>query len=241
MRHIKHVAMFGMLSTAMAACGDGPTSAEPVVRFTADEATATAARGANALVPVVVTQSGGAPGSLRLSVKDLPDGVSASFVRDLIAGSRDSTRLALEVDTLATPGSYDATVLATRDGGEVARMRVRVVIPEPVMDITLSTTFGQVSRTGTLAVTATAVRANGFRGPIMLTIEDSPAGALVVWYASNRPNRQMHTLMPGVPSVNLNATAFQPVHVGLHTVRIRAESPGMPTRIHQLQFQVNDP
>lgn len=228
-----------LVTIALVGCGDGsPTSTEPVVRFIADELNATAARGANALVPVVVTQTGGNPGTVRLDVSGLPQGVSATFPRDVVSGVRDSTRLALEVDTLAAPGIYNAAVVARRDGDEVARVKVRIVIPEPIMDIVLSSTYAQVSRQATLAVTATMVRANGFRGPITLSIEDAPAGAYVIWFPARSAR---YTVLPGLVAATLNATAFAPIHVGLHTVRIRAESPGMPTRVHQLQIQVTDP
>ena len=187
------------ISLALGACERGSSAplVEPEVdpnapAFTVVPSTTiiSAARGWNAFVKFSITRRRDYAEAITLATVDLPAGVTGSFATPTLAPASSETRLDLEVDTLATPGTYMFAVHVTGAHSPPSVTNFSITVPRPSF-----TLFGLGSPGGSVTPSQGSglpliingfqvtlgfriLRENSFRGPVTIALSDIPAGVI---------------------------------------------------------------
>lgn len=243
------------------ACGSDKdtTPAEPpptpTMTLVASANTLFAARGANAISRMIVSRGGAYAGAVALSLGALPTGVTGKFSRASLQPPLDTSVLNLEIDTLATPGTYSLLVRAVGDAGLHDSAMLVLEIPVPTLEVSIaSATVNVPPGTTAQTIPVSVRRGNGFRGAVALSVvaptnlsaqlqpsvvaEGVLTTNLILFPAETAANGPITVQVTATGSGVNPATAFYTVNVAAETHLFPSESRPTVTAGSRLQQSV---
>jgi PKD repeat protein len=142
------------------------------------------------------------------------DGTIASYAWTFAGGSPASSSSASTTVTYSTPGSYQASLKVTDNGGLVSTAVTRTIT---VADFAVSATpsSSSTSQGGSASYTATVTGGSGFSGAVAFSVNGLPAGASPIFNPAT---------VTGSGSTGLMVTTSSTTPAGSYTLTIRGTS-----------------
>lgn len=219
----------GLLSClALLACESGNSAppTEPAIKpngiaLSVSRAVIATPRTWNAIIDIDVVRTGSFSGTVDLSIEGLPPGVNGLFTTASLSSTASRSRVDVEVDSTAAYGTYPLTVRAKGAGVAASTAAISLVVPRPSFafsaspDITYSPWVHSVTGDSwVLAQMSVAVaRDTTFRGPVVLSVPELPAGFVPALVPTIPPDRSLSSV-----TVNVAST----VAAGTYPVRVQA-------------------
>lgn len=171
--------------TLASSCDDDPTGSSGAIQIAVTPA-ASVQRGSATFVTVTLSRTGGFDGTVRLTVSNLPDGVSATVDPADLAAGTSTSRIDLTASPTAALGDAIVTIAAASPGVTSVTTTVTLTVmpaPDYILSVTPSvlTIAAGVSNPPTATVN---IERDGFQGPVHLELVTAPPGIQAVFTPS---------------------------------------------------------
>jgi uncharacterized membrane protein len=147
--------------------------------------------GSSASTMVTIKPGSGFEGTVGLTAKSLPAGVSATF-----APNGDTSPVTFTANSSATPGTYSVTVTGT-NGDATSSAPVSLTIPQAAFTLSASASSLSVQPGGSnVTSTIGVVGANGFNSSVNFAVSGLPSGMTASFSAAGSKTSTVLTLDP---------------------------------------------
>lgn len=197
-------------------------------------ATAVAAQGGAASIPISITRTGDFTGAVNLSVEGLPTGVTPTFSSTTIASGARVATLTLNVANTATAATTPITIRATGTGiGDATQVVNFTVNSNTTAGFGFTATPAALVVTPGQSVSTTLAlsRQAAFAGNVQFALEGAPAGVT----ATIAPN----PATANTANVNISTTAA--TAPGVYQLTLRGTSTGATDRTTAITLIVAAP
>lgn len=179
---------------------------------------------------VVLTRTN-LPDDVRLTVSDLPTGVTGAFTMSVLPVTSLASTLVLAVDRTARPGSYTAIITASANRVNAQALPVTITITRaPEIVLTPKPDSISVIAGGSGTITLDIARFS-FAGPVVFDTDGAPAGVRITF--------------PDAPATGSLATAVisagPDVLPGVYVLQLLAIGQGIPEASAALRLRVLSP
>ena len=194
----------------------GPSPNAPAFTVLPSTTVLSAPRGWNAIVNLSVARRPNYTEAVTLAAEGLPPSIRASFPAPTLPGTSSATRLDLEVDSLAAPGTFPFTLRVAGPNATASVTSMSFTVPRPSFSLTAPASVTAVNdpNLGSTMVSFLITRENSFRGVISFTVSGVPAGVVIFspyniavdWNTGSFFLRREATAVPGNYPLTLRAT-----------------------------------
>lgn len=184
--------------------------------------------GQSTTVTATITRGGSFTGAVDLSAEGVPPGITVSFDPASIPAGGSTSTVTIAAATSATQGQYAIVVRAKGQGVSDQIATLALTVAAPGVSLSLSPATAVVEAGGRAAVEVRLTRTGSFTGTVTLALEDAPAGVTGTF----TPNPQ-----PGTRSA-LTIDIAAGTAPGVHTLRVRSSSSGIPDAVATLSLQI---
>jgi uncharacterized membrane protein len=212
--------------------------APPTLALTLTPAARSVAPGQSTTVTATIMRGGNFAGAVDLTAEGVPSGVTVSFnpasipagatVRDTLGIGRATSTVTVAAAASTTPGQYAIVVRAKGQGVSDQLATLALTVASPGISLSVSPATAAVEPGGRAPVEVRVTRTGEFTGTVTLALEDAPPGVTGTF----SPNPQ-----PGVRSALMIEVA-PGTAAGVHTLRVKGTSPGVPDAVTTLSLQI---
>ena len=182
----------------------GPDPNAPAFSVLPSATAISAPRGWNAIVNFSVARRADYMQAVTLAPEGLPPGVTASFTTPTLPATSSATRLDLEVDSLAAPGTFAFAVRVTGANATPSVTNLSITVPRPSFSIIAPASVSAPASSGFgSSVNFWLYRENSFRGAVTFTVTGAPAGVTIGSTFTIRSDRDIggFVVSPGLTAV----------------------------------------
>jgi uncharacterized membrane protein len=222
-------ASLGSHTVTITATGGGITAttamvvtvtAPPAFTLSAGVPSMSVAEGSAAAVNLMVIAAAGFNANVTLSASNLPNGVSASFLPQVVAAPGSGmSMLTLMATTGATTGNRTITITATGGGVTKTVSIIVTVTPPPTFTLAESVSSATIARGSSTSLNVSVTETAGFNAPVTVSVSGLPAGVSPAF--SNASVSGTTFTVPLKVAVSSNA------RVGSYTLSITATGGGI--------------
>lgn len=219
-----------------AGCGSNssptaPQKQNPTISLSIDTTSASVEQGSSTDVHATVTDGGGFSGSVSLTVKGAPSGVTGKVGDVKSSGGTTTATVTISVGATVAPGSYDLTVRATGSGVAASEAAFSLTVTEASGFELSATTQQLVIEQGSQSTTEIDIARTNFSGDVNLAVEGAPGG-LTASFDTNPVSGNSATLTIAVDDT---------VTPDTYTLTIRGTATGLPDRTVDIDVMVTAP
>ena len=184
--------------------------------------------GQSTTVTAAITRGGSFAGAVDLSAEGVPPGVTVSFDPTSISAGVSTSTVTIAAAASATQGQYAIVVRAKGQGVTDQIATLALTVAAPGVSLSVSPATAVVEAGGRAAVEVRLTRTGNFTGAVTFALEDAPVGVRGTF----TPNPQAGTRSALMIDVAAGTAA------GVHTVRVKGSSPGIPDAVATLSLQI---
>jgi subtilase family serine protease len=198
--------------------------------LTASPTQASAPAGGSTSITLTIAKLNGFNSAVALAVRGLPTGVTGSFAPTSVTSGNSST-LTLAVASGTAAGTSAFTVTGTSGSITQTEIVTLAVLPPASFTLSSSATSASLTPGGSIPITLTTARVNGFSSAVALSVTGVPAGVTATFAPTSIAS-------PGAGSSTLTLVAASTAAAGTSTITVTAAGGGV-TKTQALSLTIS--